>query len=524
MAAGARAATGLVPDEAKGKPLSSSIRRALVFSTAVGLLAATAHAQTLTPLNPAPRPIQTLSAPAQPVAQPPSQVVAAPAQPLAQPPSAAVSQPAAVSATTSQAASAATARAAAPVPASGQTPAVANATTWQPPYGAQPAAPTGLSQYASSSGLSGADLQALAAAIAYARRGELSAAQAEQSQLADPVARKVVLWATIDADGEALPFYQLDQAGRDLAGWPRLARRQLVTEKSLGAANLSPQQVLAWFAGREPTTPQGAMVLADAEIALGRGQDAAALIKHWWRDEIFDEDIQHAMMDRFGGFLTVDDHAKRVDTLLYGSQGPALHDLLALIPPDQLAEARVRIALRDNGRDGDGGRRRAAARSSQRSRRGAGRGALPARPRPRLRGAGAGPQAAADHAVQRRGREELDAQEAAHQRRAEGRRLPGRLHAGRRQRPDQRRRLHRGGVLCGLARHLQAAPAAAGGRALRQHPKGELDTDQPGARVLLARPRRRHGGRSGAGRRLLRRGRPLPDHLLRPAGRGQGRA
>src|SRR5208282_1761613 len=82
MAAGARAATGLDPGEAKGKPLSSSIRRALLISAAGTLLSAlAAQAQTITPLNPPPRPIQTLSAPASALAQPVAAALSQPATP-----------------------------------------------------------------------------------------------------------------------------------------------------------------------------------------------------------------------------------------------------------------------------------------------------------------------------------------------------------------------------------------------------------------------------------------------------------
>jgi hypothetical protein len=167
MAAGARAATGLDPGEAKGKPLSSWIRRALFLSAAGPLLGAlAAQAQTITPLNPPPRAIQALSAPADPPASPPAQPVAAPraqavappivttAQPTAVPPAAAPSTP-----TSPQ--TPALAGSTAPAPPNTQTPAVGGSTTAQGGYGAQAAAPTGLSQYASSSGLSGADLQAL---------------------------------------------------------------------------------------------------------------------------------------------------------------------------------------------------------------------------------------------------------------------------------------------------------------------------------------------------------------------------
>ncbi|HXQ12328.1 MAG TPA: hypothetical protein VN805_15130, partial [Caulobacteraceae bacterium] len=103
--------------------MSPSIRRALFISVAGTLLGAlAAQAQTITPLNPAPRPIQTLSAPAEPQAQPAAPpVAAAPAQPAA-PQTVTTVQP--------------TAAAAASVPAGAQTPSVVGSTMWRPPYAA----------------------------------------------------------------------------------------------------------------------------------------------------------------------------------------------------------------------------------------------------------------------------------------------------------------------------------------------------------------------------------------------------
>ena len=302
--------------------VSSTIRRALCLSALAGMLgvAACTTTQTTTPTASIPAPTQPQAPP------PPAQAAQPPAPPLAQ------------------------AEPSAPGPAE-QPPApppLAEQPNGPVPYNALQGTPSiGLNGYASSSGLSGGDLQTLAAAISYARRGQVSYAQQEQAQLSDPVARKVVLWATIDADGEALPFYQLNQAKQDLAGWPRVTRRRQVTEKALGSSGLPPQQIVAWFGGDQPTTPQGAMALATAEQELGRGQDAAALIRHWWRTQIFDADVQRAMLERFGGFLTVDDHVARADSLLYGPQGPALRDLIYLLPADQQALAQARIALRN---------------------------------------------------------------------------------------------------------------------------------------------------------------------------------
>ena len=93
------------------------------------------------------------------------------------------------------------------------------------------------------------------------------------------------------------------------------------------------------------------MALASAYRGLGRTGEASALVKHWWRDKSFEADAQRAMRARFGDVLTQDDHIRRADILLYGNQGPAARDMIALLPADQQASARARLALRSEARD-----------------------------------------------------------------------------------------------------------------------------------------------------------------------------
>lgn len=215
---------------------------------------------------------------------------------------------------------------------------------------AQPPAPlTGLATGAGY--VSGGDREALEAALAAARRGDAASAQAAAARINNSAARKLALWATVDVDGEQLSFYQLDQARRDLAGWPRSSRRQGVAEKMIETSGLDPQRIVAWFQGAEPQCPQGAMALAAAYEQLGRRQDAQALIRRWWRAKVFEADAQRTMLTRFADLLSQDDHVARVDALLYGQQGPAAHDLLPLLPADQRALAQARIALRADARD-----------------------------------------------------------------------------------------------------------------------------------------------------------------------------
>ncbi|HEX4095439.1 MAG TPA: lytic transglycosylase domain-containing protein, partial [Caulobacteraceae bacterium] len=183
-------------------------------------------------------------------------------------------------------------------------------------------------------------------ALHAAETGDVGRADSLRGALSDPIARKLVLWAMADQGGERMSFSELDQARRDLWGWPRASRRQAAAEKQLEAQSMSPQDVVAWFNGEQPQTAEGAMALAAADHALGHTDAAKALIKHFWRDVVFEAEPQQQMLSRFGDYLTVDDHVRRADMLLYGQQGPAARDMVALLPADQQVLARARMGFR----------------------------------------------------------------------------------------------------------------------------------------------------------------------------------
>ncbi len=196
--------------------------------------------------------------------------------------------------------------------------------------------------------VSDVEAENLRMALAAARSGDVSRARMAMSSLQDPIARKIALWALVDSSAEAMSFFELDSARRDLAGWPRSGRRESAAEKQLSVSGLSPAQIIAWFGGGQPATAEGAMALASAYQASGRNQEAVDLIRRTWRDRVFEADAQRSMAARFGTMLTADDYARRADILLYGQQGPAARDLVDLLPADQQAAARVRIAFRQN--------------------------------------------------------------------------------------------------------------------------------------------------------------------------------
>ena len=219
------------------------------------------------------------------------------------------------------------------------------------PYSSLPDAHPTAPGEVSSAPVYGSESSKLHEAIAAARSGDTDRARTVQSSLADPLARRIVTWAMVDAAATRLGYFDLDAARRDLWGWPRATRRQQAAERALESSSIAPQAVIDFFDGKEPETAEGAMALAAAYQAQGRGADATALIKHVWRDKLFEAEVQSRMLARWGQALTTDDNVRRLDILLYGQQGPAARAMMALVPEDVRAEAEARIALRQDKND-----------------------------------------------------------------------------------------------------------------------------------------------------------------------------
>ncbi len=211
----------------------------------------------------------------------------------------------------------------------------------EPPPPAFAAPPVGIRQP-----LADQDASLLRDGLIAAKRGDVAAAQANRASMGNPIGRKILLWAMINAAPDRLSFFELDQARRDLWGWPRADGRQIAAEKLIETAAMPPQRTIDWFQGEAPKSAQGAMALAAAYRAAGRTAEAKTLIRRVWRDTLFEADAQRAMLARFGDLLDASDHVARMDMLLYGPQGPAARDMLPLLPGDQQTLALARMAYR----------------------------------------------------------------------------------------------------------------------------------------------------------------------------------
>ncbi|MDO1559968.1 lytic transglycosylase domain-containing protein [Brevundimonas sp. 2R-24] len=200
--------------------------------------------------------------------------------------------------------------------------------------------------------LSQQDASLFAQGLAQARAGDVIGTEEVMSRIGDPTARLIVKWALIDVAGDHMSFSSL-QADRDaLRNWPRAESRIRAQERTLETSGLPPQQIIAWFGDEEPQTVWGAIALAQALDAAGRGDQARVFARQWWRERVFDLNEQERFLARFGGWLTRDDHERRLDTLLYDAQGPAMRAMLPLVSDEWRALAEARVALRNGSGSG----------------------------------------------------------------------------------------------------------------------------------------------------------------------------
>jgi soluble lytic murein transglycosylase len=200
--------------------------------------------------------------------------------------------------------------------------------------------------------LSDIDFANFRQAMAAADEDEWDQVRNARAQIENPVARNLLLWRIAVSDADA-PFSDLHAALDTLQGWPRLSSIQREAEWKIEDSGFSPALVVDWFETREPVTGEGRVALGRALIELGRVEDGEAEIRQAWRTQRMRLSFQGEVLSRHRDILTREDHAERVDFLLWAGQRTAASRLLPQLSDGErrLAEARIRLAARRGGVD-----------------------------------------------------------------------------------------------------------------------------------------------------------------------------
>ncbi|MDR6757288.1 soluble lytic murein transglycosylase [Mycoplana sp. BE70] len=129
--------------------------------------------------------------------------------------------------------------------------------------------------------------------------------------------RHILTWAIAVSGQKGVPSYEIADAQNALRGWPGLKVLRANSERAMARETPTTRNVLAAFGTTSAETVEGAMVLARARLANNDSSGAAQTLRAFWHKDALDQQTETKILDEFGGLLTVADHRKRMDMLLY---------------------------------------------------------------------------------------------------------------------------------------------------------------------------------------------------------------
>ncbi|PSM16174.1 lytic transglycosylase domain-containing protein [Nitratireductor sp. StC3] len=164
--------------------------------------------------------------------------------------------------------------------------------------------------------------------------GDIDGARARRDALpADALDRKILAWAIALAGGESAATAQTPP------DWPGLEALRRNSERRLAADDPEPQVVADAFSATPPQTFEGTMLLGKALRALGRDQEARALLSPFWRRTKLNARQETAFLRAFGSFLPAADHRYRAERMLYEDRIRSAERVAALAGVEALVAA-----------------------------------------------------------------------------------------------------------------------------------------------------------------------------------------
>ena len=176
---------------------------------------------------------------------------------------------------------------------------------------------------------------------------QFSLARAETKFVDDPTAKSLAQWLYLMAKDPNVDLSEADAFLDAHPDWPATDRIQSFVESRIANTD-APESIRTFFSMRSPITGDGKIQLARAMLADGRGDDATALIRDAWINHNFTVAEERRILQAYKSRLTKEDHAARVDRLLWAIQVTnARRTFPYLSKKDRrMAEARAALLMR----------------------------------------------------------------------------------------------------------------------------------------------------------------------------------
>jgi soluble lytic murein transglycosylase len=201
--------------------------------------------------------------------------------------------------------------------------------------------------------LSSSDLSQLEYAFDAIDRKQWDVARNIASRLSSAAARDIVLWRVFTTKENGAAFADID---RFLAGhrdWPKQDSLQARAEEAMPADVMQPDEVIAWFQGREPVSGEGMIKLAGAYERKGQDANAKNWLRRGWIEGNFTPDRVSVISARYGNKFSAEDHRRRASRLVWAGEYTQANGMSNWLGGDYAALITARIKLRQNARDAE---------------------------------------------------------------------------------------------------------------------------------------------------------------------------
>jgi soluble lytic murein transglycosylase len=189
--------------------------------------------------------------------------------------------------------------------------------------------------------------------LAAAEQGDWIGLANLRDNASDPLVRRMLQWRYAAASEAPLSFDDISRALTELQGWPGRTAMRTRAEQAILDSRLSPRQRIEFLRqDNGPLTGDGRMALAIALKDAGERSEGIELARASWRTDELRAATEDRAMEEFGSSFTAEDHAARVDGLLWRGSLSTAQGLLSRISSADRAVANARIALQRRARRG----------------------------------------------------------------------------------------------------------------------------------------------------------------------------
>ncbi|RWE83257.1 MAG: lytic transglycosylase domain-containing protein [Mesorhizobium sp.] len=151
--------------------------------------------------------------------------------------------------------------------------------------------------------------------------------------------RHILAWAIALYGGDQVPSGEIADAAKMLPGWPGTIALRKNSERALYRENPPPQVVVQAFGRSQPLTPEGVIILARSQVALGNQAAARSVLVPFWRSEKLEAKDENAIIKEFGTLIPAADHRYRMERMFYADRPSSALLVAGLAGAQPLADA-----------------------------------------------------------------------------------------------------------------------------------------------------------------------------------------